>query len=220
MSLKGNQLTTLEELAGSPEPVITSSGKGIVRKYACKWTLVESLLPAIGSPDAVFTDLVVSKISYPRDGDVAIVTVEYNAPDLQTTITPDTSAAVLEGSANAMELPVEDILARYGASASVVAALKEAGVESYLFPQPTVRRTTRVTNFVWSEANITKNVGYRVAPPGVQGAVQANWLKTGRDPRDVGINPAGQRVTEITDSYQYDPDGWNTDLYPNTGTDA
>lgn len=218
MSMKGNQLTSLQEVSGSPETVFTASGKTLLRKYACAYSLVESLLPAIGSPDSDFSDLVVSRASYIRDGDAAMVTVEYAAPDLQTTIAPD-SSAVLDASANAMELPVEDILARYGASASTVTTLKENGVQSYLFPQPTVRRTRRVTGFTYTQANITKNVGYRVAPPGITGAAANYWLKVGRDVRDVGVNSAGQRVTEIVDSYQYDPDGWNTDLYPNTGTD-
>lgn len=219
MSMKGNQLTTLQEVSGSPETVIDANGKRLIRKYACAYTLVESLLPEVGDADSEFVDLVVARASYIRDGDAAMVTVEFTAPDLQGTITPDTSAAVLDASANAMELPVEDIIARYGASASTVTTLKENGVQSYLFPQPTVRRTRRVTGFTYTQANITKNVGYRVAPPGVTGASSTYWLKVGRDVRDVGVNATGQRVTEITDSYQYDPDGWNTDLYPNTGTD-
>lgn len=219
MSMKGNQLTTLQEISGSPETVIDASGKKLVRKFACSYPLVESLLPFVGDADSEFVDLVVSRTSYVRDGDAAMVTIEYTAPELRTTVTPDTNAAVIDASANAMELPVEDILTRYGASASTVNSLKESGVQSYLFPQPTVRRTSRVTNFTYSEANITKNVGYRVAPPGIAGADQNKWLKVGRDVRDIGVSATGQRISEIVDSYQYDPDGWDPDLYPNTGTD-
>jgi hypothetical protein len=77
-----------------------------------------------------------------------------------------------------------------------------------------------VTGFQYTEANVILNVGKRVAPPGISSATQNNWLKVGRDCSDVGVSQTGQRITEITDTYQYAENGWDTEIYPDTGTDT
>lgn len=209
--MKGNQLATLTEISGSPEVVISSSGRGLDRKYSVAWNIVESSLPQIGDPDSEFSDMVVASVRYTRDGEVAMVTVEYRPPDLRSTLTPDTSQRVRRTTANAIEIPIEqhpDYSGSWGLDGT-----------SYLDPQPQVTVTKHVTNFGWSEDEVVKNVGKRVAPPGISGATVAKWLKTGRECSDVGVSATGQKITEISDSYQYAENGWNTDVYPNTGND-
>lgn len=215
MSIKGNSLSTLQEISGSPEVEITARGRAVLRKYACQYSLVESLIPPIGTPDSGFSDMLFVRAAYVRDGDAAMLTLRYEPADVEQPLTPDGSDKVLRVSANAIEIPIEQ-----HPDYSPSWASSKAGVTSYLSPQPTVTRTVRRTNFVYSESNVVYNVGKRVAPPNISGATVANWLKTARDCGDVGVSATGQRITEITDSYQYAENGWDTDIYPLTGVDT
>lgn len=129
-------------------------------------------------------------------------------------VMPGSGQAIPEGhvtsvSANALEIPIshhDDWVQGWDDT--------KKGVESYLSPQPTVAFTWTEDNFSWTEANVIGNVGKREKPIAggdsevLEGATLANWLHVGRE-----ITQIGDGAVNITDSWQYAANGWDTDIY-------
>lgn len=216
MTVKGNALTTAQEIAGSPEHVIGANGRGIVRKFAVLWSNVESAIPARGTPDNDFPSLLLDEVSYTREGDAAMLSLRYMAPNAMSdggagVLIPDDSASIIkQANANAMEIPLRQ---NPNWSATWEDDTDKLGIEVYLSPRPTYSRTFRTTTFGWTQAEVVLNVGTLVSPPGIVSPTAGRWLKVDRQARDVGIDKDNRTITEITDSYQYNPAGWNSDIY-------
>lgn len=83
----------------------------------------------------------------------------------------------------------------------------KTGVESYLVPAILYTRTEVVSGATWSESNLVSGVGSLSSPTGITGATSDKWLKVGRTISESGDD------TIITDTWQYAPDGWDTDIY-------
>lgn len=87
------------------------------------------------------------------------------------------------------------------------AAFAKPGVEAYVSPRTTYTRETIETSFTWSESNIVSGVGACSSPSGLSGATSTKWLKVARDARTEG------EVVKLTETWQYNPDGWDGDIY-------
>lgn len=83
------------------------------------------------------------------------------------------------------------------------------GVQAFLVPGIIYRRTEFKPNFTFTESELVGNVGKRNSPVGVSGLTSGRWLKTGIDVQE---NSDGSAV--VTSTWLYNPDGWDTDIYP------
>jgi hypothetical protein len=81
------------------------------------------------------------------------------------------------------------------------------GIEGFIKPQPTYSYTY-ISAFTWSQANLVENVGKRQAPTGLAGADANKWLLMNRS-----ANEIDDTLTEITETWQFAENGWDTDLY-------
>ena len=76
MSVVGNNLTSLQRLAGYPR--FSDDGNlSLEERYACLYSSVSTLLPARGAVHPDFTTYLLKRRSWERDGDSAIVTLIY-----------------------------------------------------------------------------------------------------------------------------------------------
>lgn len=157
--------------------------------------------------------LVLAEIESKVSGGKCTVTEIYVTPEAYTASYGGTGGdPVLEGDTNATERPIE-LHPLYSGGMSELGGVPNVngndkpGVTSYLVPQTTYRRTTIEGSFTWSEANLISGVGETGAPTGLTGATAANWLKVARIPVEDGDNV---RLTEV---WQYNPDGWDSDIY-------
>jgi len=219
--IKGNQLESLTEVEGSPEVEITATGKQITYQYVCKYSVVDSAIPLFPSVSTDDSALKLLRVRYVRDGIIARITAIYGAESTLGSVSSNPTAdgdPVAEGDSNAMEIPLVQHPSYSGSWTG------KEGVNSYLSPQPTAQFTwykEATSDEVLTEAVRVKNVGKRVRPAGVKTPTVApyTWLKTGRRVRGVGVRPNGQTIWEITESYQYASQGWDTDIYPDTAND-
>ena len=220
--VKGNPLTSLEQIEGSPQTDMTATGKRMTYKYVCLYESVTSLLPAFSyvCPDDSALRLV--SVGYVKDGIIARVSVVYGAESVTSASTenptPDGDPSV-EGDSNVLEIPILQHPDYSGSWTDI------EGIESYLSPQPTATFTwyaEATSASVLTESVRIKNVGKLVNPAGVKDPSAGKWLKTGRRIRGVGVKPNGQRIWEISESYQYASSGWNTataTIYASGGND-
>jgi hypothetical protein len=149
------------------------------------------------------------------------VTVTYVADavsgDAQLPPAGASSDPVLEGDANASEIPIDQLAGVYrnADGVAVVGGNSKPGVEAYLSAQPTHSYTfwAEVAPAAYTEALIIKNVGKRQAPAGIASPTSDKWLKTGRRVRTAGKASDGDLLLEITEQYQYNAAGWDTDIY-------
>lgn len=108
-------------------------------------------------------------------------------------------------SANLLEIPIE----KHG-SWSQTWKDSKPGVESYLAPLPVYRRSEVIAadDFGWTEDEVVENTGKLGAPIGMGGSPTAtDWLKIERDIDEIGES------TSIHNGWQYNPTGWDTDIY-------
>lgn len=219
--IKGDQLTSLKEVEGSPEIEITQTGKQATYHYVVKYALVDSAIPLFPSVDTNDNALKLLRVRYVRDGVIARITATYGAEATVGSVSPTPTvdgAPVVDGDSNAIEIPLVQHPDYSGSWTD------KEGIDSYLSPQPTATFTwykEAAHDAVLTEAVRVKNVGYRVRPAGVKDPSTSpyKWLKTGRRIRGVGVRPNGQSVWEISELYQYAGNGWDTDIYPNTADD-
>lgn len=213
--IKGNQLTGLTELEGSPSVEMVATGRMRTYRYACQIGYVEAALPQFDAIDPYDSSLRLTNLRWVRDGIVAIITAEYSTPAVQepTAKNADPDAdPVIDGDSNALEIPIEQ-----HPSYSATWATTKAGVDSYLSPQPTATFTwykEATPDTVLTEAVRVKNVGKPVNPAGVKTPTSRKWLKVGRRIRGVGSKENGNKLWEITESYQYGDNALDSDIYP------
>lgn len=187
MSIKGNQLTALVRVEGYPKISSDGKSKKLEDRFVCKWSSWQSLVPAIGSTTDQLAGMYLKEISVDRDGEAANIALLYSYPD-------------------PME-PGVDGADAYESRAAVT-------VDEYGNRAPTITwlRRMRKTVFEMSSANLTSNVGKRVAPPGMSSTTANEWLKVGREVTQ------GADFSEILDSYEWKDGGW-PDSYEN-GTET
>lgn len=89
----------------------------------------------------------------------------------------------------------------------IINGVAKPGVESYLVPGVIYTRSEVLNSAIWTEANLISGLGALSAPTGITGASANKWLKVARDVSETGDG------TTITDTWQYAPDGWDTDIY-------
>jgi hypothetical protein len=170
----------------------------------CQWSevssLVTPLLSSIEQPWPENPNLVLKKIRVVREKSQALVWFEYGPPR-----DPPAKDGQLRSSTNMVQIPIEQ-----HPSYDPGWAESKKGVQGYMNPQPTVTRTLRydLAGFSWTQANIIGAAGKRQAPPFVSGAAATHWLFMSRD-----IQYDGSRI-EVTDTWQYASNGWDTDIYP------
>lgn len=220
--ITGDQLSALTEIEGSPDTEITATGKQVTYSYVCQYSLVNDLVPLFPSVCPDDSALRLIRVGHKRDGAIARVSVVYGAESISggassSNPTPD-GDPVIEGDSNAIEIPIEQHPSYSGSWTD------KEGIDSYLSPQPTATFTWYVEatpDAICTEAVRVKNVGKRVKPAGVKDPSTSpyKWLKTGRRIRGVGVRPNGSKIWEVSESYQYASDGWDTDLYPSTADD-
>lgn len=85
---------------------------------------------------------------------------------------------------------------------------KAEGVTSFLLPGPTYTRSRSESSFTFSEANLIANIGTRNAPTSMTNPTADMWLKTGLSASEEGD------IVRITETWTYNPYGWDTDIYP------
>lgn len=157
-------------------------------------------------------DLVLGEYSSSVTKGKCTVTLTYVTASEYTRSFGGTGDPVLEGDTNATERPIE-LHPLYSGGLSELGGVpnvngnEKPGVQSYLVPMTTYRRTTVETSFTWSEENLTLGVGLCSAPTGLSGATSTKWLKVARIPTEDGDNV---RLVEI---WQYNPDHWDVDIY-------
>ena len=89
----------------------------------------------------------------------------------------------------------------------IIGGTAKPGVESYLVPGIIYTRSEVLSSATWTQANLVSGVGGLFAPTGITGATSGRWLKTGRTVTETGEG------TTVTDTWQYSPVGWDTDIY-------
>ena len=89
----------------------------------------------------------------------------------------------------------------------IIDGVAKPGVESYLVPGIIYTRSEVLSSATWTETNLVSGVGELSAPTGITGATTGRWLKTGRTVTETGEG------TTVTDTWQYSPVGWDTDIY-------
>lgn len=65
------------------------------------------------------------------------------------------------------------------------------------------------SSFTWSEANVVSGVGKRQDPTGMTSPTANRWLKVERAATEL----ASGGDVELTETWQYDENGWNTTIY-------
>ena len=195
------------------------------RKYSADGSLVKTVeMPAayestylatiaIGDTDSGF---ILAEISSDVQGGKCVVTQTYVTASAYTIRYGGTGDPVLDGDTNATEERIElhplysgGLSDSYGYPVLTSSGNNYGfkGVESYLKPMTTYRRTTIESSFTWSESNLVSGVGECSAPTGLTGATSTKWLKIARIPTTQGDK------TQLTEVWQYNPNGWAGILY-------
>lgn len=168
MSIIGNQLTSLQRVAGYPRFTDDGTTYRLVDQYVCKYTSVTVLLPLRGSAHPDFAGYWLKTREWVKDGDAAIVTLTYG----------------IDGVGE----PIPD-----GAEVVSTDAVVDVESNGQLVPSIVYRRVRVKTVWTFSAGTSTLNVGTRISPPGLSGAGANEWLKTARIVEKTG---EGTRVTD------------------------
>lgn len=221
--VKGNALTSLQELDGSP--VIERVGdieQSRTYRYACLWSSQATLIAAL--PDACpdNAELTLQSTNVARESAAAIVTVVYalDAVSAGTQLPPGgaSSDPVRDSDTNASERPIEqhpNFNYRNGDGVAVLNGNPKPGVEAYLDGQPSHSYTfwAAVAPASYTENLIKVNKQKTVNPAGIASPSSGKWLKLGRRIRTAGKTSTGDLLLEITEQYQYNDAAWDTDIY-------
>ena len=181
MSVVGNNLTSLQRLAGYPR--FSDDGNlSLEERYACLYSSVSTLLPARGAVHPDFTTYLLKRRSWERDGDSAIVTLIYGIDGVGSIPVPG-GTAVQE-------------------SRAVIDVEQDPDGNPVDAPGIIYISTTIETAFSFSASEITSGVGSIGAPPGLTGATADEWKKTGRT-----VEKASDG-TRVSDEYKWKDGGW------------
>jgi len=135
-----------------------------------------------------------------------LLTITYGAIDTgsMTSQSRQIGSIVYSSTTMSSERPIEEHPSY--SDPAFVTKVEAAGIKTYLVMSPQFVRSEIVNgNYLnISESLITSGMQTQAAPPGLNGATSAKWVKTGRE-----INSDGNRM-EIRDIYSYDARGWLT----------
>jgi hypothetical protein len=178
MTIKGNQATGLLRVEGYPREVNNGGDRQLEDRFICQYGLWPSLVPSIGAYYGGDPSLLLQSKQIEREGDLAYVTLIYKYPE------------PLE--------PGLDADDTYESRTS----LSQDEFGDYMPGLQWIRRMRKGT-FTKNTENITKNVGKRVDPPGIQDPEENKWLKIGREIQ------VGNDYTEVVDTYEWRAEGWD-----------
>lgn len=217
----GVALTTLTEVAGSPERVQSLEADTVTRRYHCGFEQASGLLPAMGSawPDFPSHNLIQRRYKKAGTGQYAQVELVYQTNDASSILNvnaplpPDEDEYIVSTTERHLSQhpsysaawlgnpKTDNVDDPYGPPTSTPSKL---GVQSYLIPTAVKRKVTytRTKPTISASANVaTRNV-----PSGEAGSNK--WLKTGYNLKIT------RGVYQISEEWTYLPIGtWDTDIY-------
>jgi hypothetical protein len=189
--------------------------KQLVYRYWCHKDYVDGLIPADNSaaPDDASLKLKVVDVSS-NSTDIVDIELVYKEPEstgLQSG--REAGETVKEARGDAREIDKNDprlVSAGIYSQAAIDAMPEEqktvfiGGLE-YLY-------TTYEDSYVWTEANLTANIGKTGSPTGITGATADNWLLQNRAVREEGS------VVSETETWRYSEWGWGAQSGTTTTT--
>lgn len=189
MSVLGNPLSALQRLSGYPR--FSDDGQlTVTEKHVCLFASVSTLMPARGTVHPDYADYVLKKRGWERDGESAIVTLEYGLANVVGT----------------GAYPMPDGAEVLSTRATVDVETADDGTELLV---PGIIYTRRRVKTVWPDTAATRtlNVGTLINPPGLTSPGANEWLKTGRS-----VDQASDG-TLVEDEYKWRSGGWDTAKY-------
>ena len=220
----GRAGTTLEEVPNSPKIEKSENGTRIIHSYNVNFADAEAALTAAGIDfgDAHAAPYETSKLREininkggPKNSILQLIFYPDTWPSSSFVSLPPTGTITLSTDSNAIDVPI-------GQNTIISPALDYdpvknigigdlAGVEGYLEPRPIFRRTEILDAFVFSEAEIIKNVATRytdvqMATQGMTAATTDKWLKT-----KLALRTVGDKF-EKTEEWQFSQI-WSAKLY-------
>jgi len=211
----GSTLNVFKENDDSPIVARSEAGDVITRKGNIKASRVKAWSDTLvyGTPDGEYPDAVLTGIQAdPVNGGTSEITLTYSPVNASFEVIPPVGTVIQEVDANAIDIP---ILKNPNLTPSEAQALLNDGVESYIAPQPTYRRTEILSAFSFdvtggagSIDEILSTVG-RIdsTPEGLTNPTATEWLKV-----DQTVRAVGDKFEQV-EVWQYASDGWDDDIY-------
>jgi hypothetical protein len=168
----------------------------------------------IGQAHGTYTDCDLQPYTPTIEKGKVLVELSYEVPEISinnsfggTTPPPPVGTDARRADANPTEVPLEQSGNWSNSWVNPTDPNWKEGIEGFIKPQPTYSYTY-ISAFTWSQANLVENVGKRQAPTGLAGADANKWLLMNRS-----ANEIDDTLTEITETWQFAENGWDTDLY-------
>ena len=168
----------------------------------------------IGQAHGTYTDCDLQPYTPTIEKGKVLVELSYEVPEISinntfggTTPPPPVGTDTRRADANPTEVPLEQSGNWSNSWVDPTDLNWKQGIEGFIKPQPTYSYTY-ISAFTWSQANLVENVGKRQAPTGLAGADANKWLLMNRS-----ANEIDDTLTEITETWQFAENGWDTDLY-------
>ncbi len=224
-------LDVLVEVPPSPRVSKKASGPAVTETFNADYDTAEDAIAArgftFGDPcpikEGIYQTALLDEISIAKVGPrIGRVMYMWKVPEPGGGVggaddVPPVGTVTLESDSNVIDRPIGQNVNRiddvnYDVDKQVGKGVWE-GIEAWLEPAPTFTRNEILDDFVFSEANIIKNVAKRFtgAQMIAKGLLQSNddrWLKM-----RLAIKVAGNNF-EISETWQWTEFGWQNDLYP------
>lgn len=220
----------LVEVPPSPRVSKKASGPAVTEIFTADYDDAEDAIAArgftFGDPcpikDGIYQTALLDEIlivkAGPRKGQV---TYMWKVPEPGGGVggsadVPPVGTVTLESDSNVIDRPIgqnrnvqEDV--NYDVDKQVGKGVWE-GIEAWLEPMPTFTRNEVLEDFVFSEANIVKNVarrftGVQMVAKGLLQSSDNKWLKM-----RLAIKVAGNNF-ELSETWQFNDTGWRPDIY-------